>query len=254
MPAMRPECRHRWVMHSIFHVGEKAMNKIIFSIAVAGLALGIPTNMAIADGNDVPLPALTAQWWQWAISIPAGQNPQTDPDGSSCMIGQRGNVWFLGGTFAGGPAARSCAVPEGVALFFPIINEVNINAPNVCGQDANNESVKDLRQMSKAFIDAVPLSSVKVQVDGEEAPFRRVQSQVFEIAPPGDNVFDAFCGGPGSVPAGIYSPAVDDGYYVLLPPLKPGSKPHTIHFRAEQPAQPATDVTYNLTVVPISLK
>ncbi|MGC2076986.1 MAG: hypothetical protein WA728_13325 [Xanthobacteraceae bacterium] len=230
------------------------MKKYSLSIAAAVLGLIVPLNMAIADEDGGSLPALTAQWWQWALSIPTGQNPQLDPTGQYCMVGQRGSLWFLGGVFSGGPAERTCSVPEGITLFFPVINEVSINSPNVCGSGPENEAVKDLRQMSKAFIDAVPLASVKVQVDGKKAPFRRVQSQVFAVALPNDNVFDAPCGGPDTVPAGIYSPAVDDGYYVTLGSLKPGMV-HTIHFQAEQPTQPLpTDVTYNLTVVPVSLK
>ena len=49
---------------------------------------------------------------------------------------------------------------------------------------------------------------------------------------------------------GIYSPAVDDGYYVKLNPLAVGS--HTLHIHAEQPsAGLVLDVTYNLNVVPV---
>src|SRR5271165_4987692 len=233
------------------------MNKLNLSVAATALAMILSVDVAFADTGSTfgLLPQLTAQWWQWALSIPTGQNPQEDPTGQYCMIGQRGDVWFLGGVFAGGPATRTCSVPEGKALFFPVINEVTINAPNVCGQRPENDAAPYLRQQSKAFIDGVPLSSVKVQVDHKNAPFQRIQSQVFEVALPEDNVFDAFCGGPGTVPAGIYSPAVDDGYYVLLPPLKPGRNPHTIHFQAEQPTQPMpTDVTYTITVVPVTLK
>jgi hypothetical protein len=57
------------------------------------------------------------------------------------------------------------------------------------------------------------------------------------------------------VPAGIYSPAVDDGFSVLLELLPIGH--HALHFHAENPsAVPAfsLDVTYNLTVVPVLLK
>jgi hypothetical protein len=235
------------------------MNKIRFGIAAAAIGVMMPVQMALADGGSAPpasLSELTAQWWQWALSIPTGQNPQLDPTGQYCMVGQRGPIWFLAGVQGGGPATRTCSVPEGAALFFPVINDVSINSPNVCGSGPENESVKDLRQMSKSFIDGVPPSSVKVQVDGNKTPFRRVQSQVFEVALPDDNVFDAFCGGPGSVPATIYSPSVDDGYYVTLGPLKPGE--HTIHFQAEPPPAtpptPPTDVTYTITVVPVSLR
>jgi hypothetical protein len=39
-------------------------------------------------------------------------------------------------------------VPEGKALYFPVINSVQINAPNVCGQDSNNIPVSALRSMA----------------------------------------------------------------------------------------------------------
>ena len=227
------------------------MNKLSLLTAAAVLALNISVSLAIANEDTAPLPELTAQWWQWAVSIPAGQNPQTDPNGDNCMIGQRGDVWFLGGVFSGGPATRACSVPEGSTLFFPVINEININAPNVCGQGADNLWVKDLRQQSKAFINAVPLASVKVQVDNNKVAFG-ASSQVFAVALQDDNVFDAPCGGPETVPAGIFSPAVDDGYYVRLGPLERGGR--ALNFQAAQPTQPApTDVTYQLTVVPVSL-
>ncbi len=238
------------------------MNRFTATFIGAAVGLVLPMQLTLADGGNAIAPALlpelTAQWWQWALSIPTGQNPQLGPNGQYCMVGQRGSIWFLGGVFSGGPAERACSVPEGATLFFPVINEITINAPNVCGQGPENDPVKDLRQQSKSFIDDVPLSSVKVQVDGKRTSFRRVQSQVFEVALPDDNIFDAGCGGPGSVPATIYSPAVDDGYYVLLPPLKPGPQVHTIHFQAEppptMPPTPPTDVTYTITVVPVSLR
>jgi hypothetical protein len=54
------------------------------------------------------------------------------------------------------------------------------------------------------------------------------------------------------VPAGIFSPAVDDGYYVKLKQLRIGA--HTLHLRAETATGVDQDVTYNLTVVPVSKK
>jgi hypothetical protein len=97
-------------------------------------------------------------------------------------------------------------------------------------------------------------TSLSVEVDGELVkPLPRVQSRVFEIALPEQNVFDASCAFAGGVPAGIYSPAADDGIYVELQPLAIGS--HTVHIRAENlRAEFVLDVTYNLTVVPVLLR
>jgi hypothetical protein len=144
-------------------------------------------------------------------------------------------------------------VPEGKVLFFPAINSVNIDTPNVCGQGPVRISVEDLRAFSAAFIDGATKLSVKV--DGKQVKnlLQRIQSQVFEVALPEDNVFDAPCAALGGVPAGIYSPAVDDGFYLRLDPLKIGD--HKLEFHAENPSQGfVLDVTYNLTVVPVSLQ
>ena len=74
--------------------------------------------------------------------------------------------------------------------------------------------------------------------------------RVFGVALPKDNLFD-FLGFPCA--QGIYSPAVDDGYYVLLKKLDAGS--HIVHIHAEIPSSDfVTDVTYHLTVVPLNLK
>jgi hypothetical protein len=174
--------------------------------------------------------------------------------GEKCVVGQHGSVWFLAGNFGGGSTTRTCAVPEGKVLYFPVINSVNVNTPNVCGQDSENIPVEDLRDLPADFIDGA--TNLSVEVDGKPIEhLRRVQSQVFEVALPEENVFDAPCTGAGfgNVPAGIYSPAVDDGFYVRLNPLQIGN--HTPHFHVENPSQDFTlDVTYNLTVVPVLLK
>jgi hypothetical protein len=73
---------------------------------------------------------LSAQWWQWAFETPASNSPVTDPTGDRCAKGQTGNnIWFLGGSFAdqngngGGPINRTCDVPAGRQLFFPVVND-----------------------------------------------------------------------------------------------------------------------------------
>jgi hypothetical protein len=226
----------------------KSNTRRFMTIVGIGLGLMMPLNMAFA--NSPNLEELTAEWWQWALSIPTSINPLLDTTGGNCMVGQRGSTWFLAGSFGSGSATRTCAVPEGTVLFFPVINAVNINSPNVCGQGPRNIPVSDLRASSAATVNGA--TNLSVKVDGRSvANLQRVRSQVFEVALPGDNVFNPLCGGPGSVPAGIYSPAVDDGFYVMLAPLN--GRTHKLQFHAENPSQPVEDVTYNLTVVPVLL-
>jgi hypothetical protein len=235
----------------------KNSTRRFIAIAVVGLALITPIKMAFADSEKVGVTdsalfkRLSAEWWQWALSIPTSVNPMLDTTGQNGVVGQRGSIWFLAGTFGGGTVTRTCAVPEGRALFFPVINQINFNTPNVCGQDSNNIPVSVLRAASATFINGA--TKLSVTFDGKRIKdVIRVQSEVFEVALPKNNVFNAPCTGAnlGDVPAGIYSPAVDEGFYVLLDPLDIGK--HALHFHAENPSQGVTqDVTYNLTVVPV---
>jgi len=140
-------------------------------------------------------------------------------------------------------------VPEGKRLFFPIVNSVNIDTPNVCGQGPGRIPVAELRALSAAFVDGAV--HVSVGLDGKPiSDLTRIQSKVFEVALPEENLFDEPCTGLGGVPAGIYSPAVDDGVYALLDEMKKGE--HELNFHAENPSQNfVLDVTYHLTVVPV---
>jgi hypothetical protein len=218
-------------------------------IGVLGTALLflMHTPMALADDFK----QLSAEWWQWTLSFPVAESPQLDATGERCAVGQRGSVWFLVGNF-GGTTTRSCSVPEGKTLFFPVVNSVNIDSPNVCGQGPDRTPLPDLRLLPAVSVDGA--TGLVVEVDGKPIKTgRRVQSRVFEVTLPEDNVFDTPCASLGGVPSGIYSPAVDDGVYVELPPLAAGN--HIVHFHAENPAEAFTlDVTYNLNVVPVLLK
>jgi hypothetical protein len=157
------------------------------------------------------------------------------------------SIWFLGGVFGGGTATRTCSVPADKTLFFPVANAINVNSPKVCGQGAKDMSVAALRAGIAPFIDGI--TSISVTVDGKPVTnIPRIPSVVFDVALPKDNVFVAPCNGDS--PAGVYSPAVGDGFYVLLGPLP--ARSHTIHFLASGTAN--QDVTYNLTVVPVTLK
>ena len=66
---------------------------------------------------------LQARWWTWAMSSPTDRNPVADEDGRYCAEAQPGDVWFLAGTF-GGSVTRSCRVPSGLPLAFPLVNLV----------------------------------------------------------------------------------------------------------------------------------
>jgi hypothetical protein len=210
----------------------------------------VPMEAAIAQTDAYK--QLSGQWWQWVLSISVDANPLTDTTGESCMVGQRGSDWFLVGTFGSTSATRECAIPAGTSLFFPVINFVGFDTPNACGQDSTPLPSSFYRFLAADFINAA--SNLSVVLDGQAINgLHRVQSQVFEVALPQDNLFADACAPFGGLPAGIYSPAVDDGIYVRLNPLAVGV--HTLEFHAENPSAGfLLDVTYHLTVVAVVTK
>lgn len=245
----------------------KAIRCLTTAIATV-LVLAPVKSHAWTDGEQRPtqrdIQSLSAQWWQLVNSIPPADNPLLDLTGQKCMVGQRGGVWFLMGTF--GPqqsATRKCEVPEGKSLFFPLANEIVFNSPHVCDQDTSQSfSAAEVRELATATLGDV--LGIEVTVDGVPVNdgVLRIKSRIFEVAIPEDNIYNASCAGvtPGldHVPAGIYSPSADDGYYAFLPPLAARPTPYTLDFQATgtSPGTPpfTRKITYQLTIVPVTLK
>jgi hypothetical protein len=220
--------------------------KRLVAIVGIGLALMMPMYRAFAD----TMGQLSAEWWQWALSIPTSVSPLTDTTGDNAVVGQRGSIWFLAGVSNGGTVVRNVSVPQGASLFFPVVNAINFNTPGICGQSSNDLLIADMRAASKAFIDKVTQLSATVDGIAINLNNSRVQSEVFEITLPKDNLFAPFC--TDIATGGVFSPAVDDGFYVLLNPPSVGN--HTVHFHAKNASQKfEEDVTYNISVKPVKL-
>jgi hypothetical protein len=189
-----------------------------------------------------------ARWWQWVDAIPADSNPLLDATGASCGIGQSGPVWFLAGT-TGGSATRSCTVPTGKAIFFPIFNVLNdYPCPDPSFQPPPGQTMEEfLTEGANAFVSYV--TELEVEVDGVslQNPFDyRATSSLF-----------TFTGDPSL--AGVIDPCITgepqvgvaDGYWVMLAPLRVGE--HTIHSRAVADFSGfifEVETTYHLTIAP----
>jgi hypothetical protein len=211
----------------------------IQTAVLLAIALAAPGLAPASQGNGPPELAIPvnadAEWWQFVLSFPLGQDPVSDPTGALCQVGQRGGTWYLYGTFTSAAAHRECTLPTGKQLFFPVFNQVNVAFPG--------DTPKLLRSQIAPLIDAADV--LEVDVDGEALPpaeLRRLTSGVFEVVLQEDNLFDAFF----PIPAGIYGPAVADGIWVLLSPLPEGD--HEIRILGGIGA-PFVDVTYHLHVV-----
>jgi len=176
------------------------------------------------------LEQLQREWWQWAMAIPASQNPILDKTGNNCGIGQRGDVWFLAGS-TGTTLTRVCSVPAGTQLFVPVVNTFCFPDPAFseafCVSDTDD------------FIDSFDSGTLLLEVDGTPVGPVDVRDETdFNIAVGKNGVF-------GNKP-GIYRATIARGHWGLVGPLAAGA--HTIHARASGPLF-GLDVTYALNVV-----
>ncbi len=197
----------------------------------------------------------SAAWWAWNFSLPATNHPLLDTGDAS--LGQSGPVWFLGGVFGtSGTNVRSATIPQGTAVFLPIVNAWadNANCPN---PDNFTEaqlrifarSIQDQAHSMFCNIDGVPVAALD---DATNTPYR-VQSPVFDyLLPAAHNLlYDVLGATCYSNSAGTVIPvtgAVADGIFLLLPDLAAGN--HTIHFHGAVGSGFVEDITYHLTVAP----
>lgn len=206
------------------------------------------------------------RWWTWAWTQPPAVNPVLDTTGEFCAQGQSGAVWFLAGTFVmPSLVTRTCTIPVGKALFFPVYNiswftgtadvvycEANYSSLEECALDLMKQGVDPALQGFAAaggmqvIVDGKPVDLAVT--DAVNSPFR-VVSPEFSMLLPFDNVL-SYLGyiNESSCPmvdnGYDCNPYYADGVYVMLAPLSAGS--HTLRIVAPG----AMDVTYNLTIQP----
>jgi hypothetical protein len=166
-----------------------------------------------------------------------------------CGLGQSDSLWFLAGTVGQGPVTRSCTIPTGKALFFPIIGYINdYPCPDPNFQPPPGQTLEQfLTEGAEAVINLV--TQLEVVVDGQPLSdlfSYRATSRLFTFtADPSLVAFD-------SCVTGTEQYGVTDGYWILLNPLPPGA--HTVFFRAVIDFGGGNtfevQVTYNLTIAP----
>lgn len=161
-----------------------------------------------------------ASWCKWMLSIPKEYNPSLDQTGKYCSVNQNDeNVWFLTGTFGNiSLVKRKCVIPAGKALFFPVLVKEDSFA-----EDSDLKTELDLIKRSTDATNRVVC--MKAIIDGEEVTGienYRVQSDVFDLKFPIDNVY--------KVRPGL-TRSVCDGYWLFVKPLGEGK--HSLYFKGE---------------------
>lgn len=203
--------------------------KLISMVALAAVLGGCDWDPLIHqdDAETQDLYRAQAQgWMHWALEQPWSTGPVLDDDGSACAVGQSGDTWFLAGT-TGGPVTRSCTVPRGKRLFFPLLNRWAGARPDQI----------DTPEKLQGFLDFIPLylggqreatCQLTLRIDGEdllpdlaamEAELYTEQATPFEVELGDDN----YTGGAAQIRHSVVG-----GHWALLRPLPPGD--YTLEF------------------------
>jgi hypothetical protein len=186
-----------------------------------------------------------ADWWQWVLTQPAATNPLTDPTGAQCANNQQGPVWFLVGT-TGGSANRTCTVPTGKALLFPVVNNVYA----AFAFDPSGAVPPDPReQRTEAFVRNAAhftASGLTATIDGASVPNIEEryfeQSALFSVTLPAGNLF-------GLSEGFVLDPCADEGYYLMVKPLSPGRHTISLAGTLQLPGQPAFEVAASYEII-----
>ena len=227
------------------------MKRLVLMALGVLLALVLASPLAIAQAEQDEQASrasgeLAAAWWQWALSKPVDDSPLFGGDPTyteeQCngepVTTTQGETWFLAGAAGRTPeertAVRTCSMPAGSQLFFPVVNTAWVFT------DPETDTDKQAREAVQSFMRGLlsdPEFSMVVTVDGEEVhSIVRAKSHFFDVDLPEDNVFGE--------PEGTYR-ALADGFWVKLPPLSEGV--HTIHWEVTG-SNFSQDITYHLTV------
>ena len=181
-------------------------------------ALALLTAAGAAAAQSAPLLAPTKaiagasqeewskRWWRWALSFDDDESPVADRDGRLCALGQSGPVWFLAGTYGTARTVRSCRVPAGKTLFFPLINYVTFEP------DDADEPCVSLKQRAARLTPAP--SGLVLEVNGRRfkglEAHRQATRRCFRVFDDDDTM------------------AAGNGFYVALGPLTKGR--YTLNF------------------------
>jgi hypothetical protein len=193
-----------------------------------------------------------AAWIQYLYDVapPECINPVMDATGETCALYQDPDspVFLLVGNFGGVSIREDCVVPEGKAIYLPILNSFGDNAGVPADMLASDA---EIRAFAEGNFEAMETDSLRLAVDGHA--ISRLERGAIPLAPytvdiaPGANLYE--CNGVPDVEGEF--PGYLSGYWALLAPLEAGA--HTIEFGGSTRESPqgqalTVDVRYELTV------
>lgn len=136
-------------------------------------------------------------------------------------------MWFLAGTYGTQRTIRTCTVPKGKYLFFPLINYVAMPSTRHTRCSDVTENAAQLTDNATALV--LDIDGTRVQNLNN---YRQATTHCFDM-------------GQRAEPAVRIYPSAANGYYVMLKPLSPGT--HILNFGGALPDM-LQAVTYTLHV------
>lgn len=229
------------------------MNMAVIGLMMATAASAQTPSKIVEPGEELfglSYNELVSHWTNWLVAEPIATNPAFDPDGRFCGQNQSGRVWFLASAFEG-VANRTCVIPSDKGIFVSLGGAFVSFAPDFPSEgDLCLQAGGDLEQVRCDVNNDVPVApSIALRASLDGIPVRdlfayRAQSQPggFTLRVPNPS----FLTDLGITP-GDRTPAVGDGYFLFLKPLRPGR--HTLNIRMVNPDQTETGVNYTLIVL-----
>jgi hypothetical protein len=170
------------------------------------------------------------RWWQWISGLDSNiVNPFTETGQKGCDVGLQddGRLLFLVGTQKNfttypdnGFPEHECGIKQGTSILFPIVNVICDDLE--VGTVFFGATEQDQRIC--ANIIAGNASDLHVNIDGYEV----IDPEQYRVdSPAGGFELSAVEDNPVGIPEGNGT-GVQDGFWILLKPLKPGE--HTITF------------------------
>jgi hypothetical protein len=197
------------------------------STGVAQTEVLVPPDEPVANVSQAEW---SRAWWQWAGSFGREQSPVADRTGENCHLKQSGPVWFLAGTYGTQRTIRTCTVPRGKHVFFPLINYVVMPRRG----EACDSCCASRAETAKSATDHP--SNLILDLDGRRienlARHRQASAECFDMGALAEPKYQVF-------------PSAANGYYVMLKPLSPGK--HVLNFGGMLPGM-SQAVTYTLLV------
>jgi hypothetical protein len=217
---------------------------IVVAISVIlALAVAAPIASGQSSSQSQNLAQLTGEWWNWIVSTDPSPGDGSYTGGTQCEGEYVEGVFFLA-TGGGSAVDRTCTVPAGTPILFPVFTYICSAAfdPIQVGfEDQQPYDTACATPTTDAAID--PPSSFYARVDGKDANQQRIASGIFQWTIPDDAL------GLEGLEAGTY-PAAQDGLWVYLENgLKKGN--HKVVFGGHFEDTPfgtfeGTKVTYKL--------